>query len=112
MCRSAEQIQSLKSDSCYQSVNLACGLIPAMPLRAWEPHAPAGGGETRLVGTVIKFPDEGRIVRFGRDADESATIIILPVIRIERYADAYGEGLEPQTQPPADNGGRRRVRRR
>jgi hypothetical protein len=51
-------------------------------------------------------------VRFGRDADESATIIILPVIRIERYADAYGEGLEPQTQPPADNGGRRRVRRR
>jgi hypothetical protein len=51
-------------------------------------------------------------VRFGRDADECATIIILPVIRIERYADAYGEGLEPQTQPPADNGGRRRVRRR
>ena len=83
-----------------------------MPLRAWEPHAPAGGGGTRLVGTVIKFPDEGRIVRFGRDADKSATIIILPVIRIERYADAYGEGLEPQTQPPADNGGRRRVRRR
>ena len=37
-----------------------------------------------MVGTVIKFPDEGRIVRFGRDADESATIIILPVIRIER----------------------------
>ena len=69
-------------------------------------------GEKRLVGTVIKFRDEGRIVRFGRDADESATIIILPVIRIERYADAYGEGLEPQTQPPADNGGRRRVRRR
>ena len=72
---------------------------------------PAAGGK-RLVGTVIKFPDEGRIVRFGRDADESATIIILPVIRIERYADAYGEALEPQTQPPADNGGRRRVRRR
>jgi hypothetical protein len=66
----------------------------------------------RLVGTIIKFPDEGRIVRFGRDTDESATIIILPVIRIERYADAYGEGLEPQTRPPADNGGRRRVRRR
>src|SRR5260370_42023359 len=82
-----------------------------MPLRAWEPHAPAGGGGKRLVGTVIKFPDEGRIVRFGRDADESATIIILPVIRIERYADAYGEGLEPQTQPPADNGGRRPGRR-
>jgi hypothetical protein len=65
------------------------------------------------VGTVIKFPDEGRIVRFGRmDADESATVIILPVIRIERYADAGEESVEPQSPPPADNGGRRRMRRR
>jgi len=63
------------------------------------------------VGNIIKFPDEGRIVRFGRAdaADESATIIILPVIRIERYADPEAE---PHTHPPADNGGRRRVRRR
>ena len=112
MRRVAKQIQWLKTHPGLQSVNLACRLIHAMPLRAWELHAPAGGGGKRLVGTVIKFPDEGRIVRFGRDADESATIIILPVIRIERYADAYGEGLGPQTQPPADNGGRRRVRRR
>lgn len=69
------------------------------------------GRGMRLVGNVIKFPDEGRIVRFGRTdgADESATIIILPVIRIERYADAEAE---PQTHPPADNGGRRRIRRR
>jgi len=66
-----------------------------------------------LVGTVVKFPDEGRIVRFGRaDAQESATVIILPVIRIERYGDLADEGAEPQTPPPADNGGRRRVRRR
>ena len=65
------------------------------------------------MGNVIKFPDEGRIVRFGRDAaDESATIIILPVIRVERYADPQAEVAEPQTHPPADNGGRRRVRRR
>jgi hypothetical protein len=65
------------------------------------------------VGTVIKFPDEGRIVRFGRvDADESATVIILPVIRIERYADPIADNMEPQTPPPAENGGRRRVRRR
>jgi hypothetical protein len=65
------------------------------------------------VGNVIKFPDEGRIVRFGRDAaDESATIIILPVIRIERYAEPRAEEAEPRTHPPADNGGRRRVRRR
>jgi hypothetical protein len=64
------------------------------------------------VGIVIKFPDHGRIVRFGRDPDESATIIILPVIRIERFADSYGDSFEPQTQPPAESGGRRRVRRR
>lgn len=65
------------------------------------------------MGNVIKFPVEGRIVRFGRDAaEESATIIILPVIRIERHADPRFEDAEPQTHPPADNGGRRRVRRR
>ncbi|HYQ05920.1 MAG TPA: hypothetical protein VER26_02925 [Xanthobacteraceae bacterium] len=63
------------------------------------------------MGTVIKFPDEGRIVRFGRAIDESATIIILPVIRIDRYPDRY-DGIEPQTQPPAESGGRRRARRR
>jgi hypothetical protein len=70
-------------------------------------------GGTRLVGTVIKFRDEGRIVRFGRGAGESATIIILPVIRIERH-DSSAEGLEvePTTQPPAENGSRRRLRRR
>ena len=66
------------------------------------------------MGNIIKFPGEGRIMRFGRaDApDESATIIILPVVRIERYADASAEDAEPGTHPPADNGGRRRVRRR
>ena len=64
-----------------------------------------------LVGNVIKFPDDGRIVRFGRSgAEESATIIILPVVRIERYADTSAE--EPGTNPPADSGGRRRLRRR
>jgi hypothetical protein len=71
----------------------------------------AGGRGKRLVGTIIKFPDEGRIVRF-RAADESATIIILPVIRIERNADAYAGGLEPHERPPAESGGRRRARRR
>ena len=50
------------------------------------------------MGTIIKFPDEGRIVRFGRaDAQaESATVIILPVIRIERYAIRSAESAEPQ----------------
>jgi hypothetical protein len=64
------------------------------------------------MGDVIRFPDEGRVVRFGRNeaADQSATIIILPVIRVERYAVAESAG--PKSPPPADNGGRRRVRRR
>lgn len=68
----------------------------------------------RLVGTVIKFPDEGRIVRFMRadEADQSATIIILPVVRIERYPDSPLEAAEPYTRPPADKNGRRRARRR
>lgn len=66
------------------------------------------------MSNVIKFPDEGRIVRFGRldAAEESATVIILPVIRIERYGDAAAENAEPQMPPPATNGGRRRMRRR
>ena len=66
------------------------------------------------MGTVIKFPDDGRVVRFDRAeaADESATVIILPVIRIERYADPLTENAEPRTPPPTDNGGRRRMRRR
>jgi hypothetical protein len=44
--------------------------------------------------------------------DESATVIILPVVRIERHDELRAEDAEPRTHPPADNGGRRRVRRR
>jgi hypothetical protein len=68
-----------------------------------------------LVGDIVKFPEEGRIVRFGRAEaqDESATVIILPVIRIERYDGTVAENAGPQTPPPADTrGGRRRMRRR
>lgn len=65
------------------------------------------------MGNVIKFPDDGRIVRFGRaETDESATIIILPVVRIERLIDSPVDDVEPHTPPPTDNGGRRRMRRR
>jgi hypothetical protein len=74
----------------------------------------AGTRLAAVMGTIVKFPDEGRIVRFGRAdaADESATVIILPVIRIERHGEPGAEDAEPYTPPPADNGGRRRVRRR
>jgi hypothetical protein len=65
------------------------------------------------MGTVIKFPDEGRTVRFAHadGQDDSATVIILPVIRIERYADATLQNVEPRTEPPAGNGRRRRAKR-
>jgi hypothetical protein len=65
------------------------------------------------MGTVVKFPDEGRFVRFGRadGHEESATVIILPVVRIERHEPSI-EDAEPHSHPPAQNGGRRRVRRR
>ena len=94
-----------------RTVNLACRLIAAMPLTRIGASRSGRRQRKRLVGTVIKFPDDGRIVRFGRQADESATIIILPVIRIDRYPDSF-DGIEPQTQPPAANGGRRPARRR
>lgn len=88
----------------YQDADLfADRAIPCRLLRKW------------LVGTIIKFPDEGRVVRFGRAEaqDESATVIILPVIRIERYADPVVETAGPNSPPPAaSKGGRRRVRRR
>jgi hypothetical protein len=65
------------------------------------------------MGTIVKFPDEGRIVRFGRmDEADSAVVIILPVVRIERYDEPRLEDAEPQTPPPQQNGGRRRMRRR
>jgi hypothetical protein len=66
------------------------------------------------MGTIVKFPDDGRIVRFGRvdAAEESATVIILPVVRIERHDEPGASQAEPQTHPPAENGGRRRMRRR
>jgi hypothetical protein len=65
------------------------------------------------MGTILKFLDDGRAARFGGggSAEESATVIILPVIRIERY-ETRVEDAEPYMPPPAQNGRRRRVRRR
>jgi len=82
----------------------------------WGPP-PSGSGRVleRHMGTIVKFPEDGRIVRFGRAeaADESATVIILPVVRIERHHDMSGtDDVEPLIPPPAENGGRKRMRRR
>ena len=60
------------------------------------------------MGLVIGFPEQGRATRAGRVIGaraESATVIILPVIRIERYDDEPGEGTASRSQ-------RRRRRRR
>jgi hypothetical protein len=70
---------------------------------------------TGHMGTIVKFPEDGRIVRFGRAeaADESATVIILPVIRVERHDGlSVIDDVEPLIPPPPENGGRRRIRRR
>jgi hypothetical protein len=62
------------------------------------------------MGEVIRFPDEMGYARGGRHVGvttEPATVIILPVIRIERDPDG-SNGLEPHT---GNNPGRRRRRR-
>lgn len=61
------------------------------------------------MGEVIRFPEEVS-PRGGKYVDantESATVIILPVIRIDRHPDG-SNGLEPST---GNNPGRRRRRR-
>ncbi|HEX5212847.1 MAG TPA: hypothetical protein VFW22_14070 [Pseudolabrys sp.] len=62
------------------------------------------------MGEVIQFPDDAGYARAGRYVDaqtEPATVIILPVIRIERGTDG-SNGLEPNT---GNTPGRRRRRR-
>ena len=61
------------------------------------------------MGEVIRFPDEAGSLRGGRFADanaEPATVIILPVIRIERDPD----GSEGTTHSGTRSGRRRRRR--
>lgn len=66
--------------------------------------APGAGG---YMGTLIKFPDE-RVAGDERGGERGdATIIILPVIRIERGSDEPSGGCEPGTSAP----GRKRRRR-
>jgi hypothetical protein len=63
------------------------------------------------MGTVISFRPMLRSGRGSRSIarkSESATVIILPVIRIERYTDHPTMGLEPELS----SGARRRRRRR
>jgi hypothetical protein len=62
------------------------------------------------MGEIIVFPDVAGTARGGRHVDaktESATVIILPVVRIERGPDSSND-LRPT---PRSHNGRRRRRR-
>ena len=62
------------------------------------------------MGDVIQFPDEASYTRAGRYVDtttEPATVIILPVVRVECTPDGSND-LEPDT---GNASGRRRRRR-
>jgi len=66
------------------------------------------------MGTVIRFPGERRSARGGCDARgqrESATIMILPVIRIERTGEGPSDGLAPDNNTAAGRKRRRRTSR-
>jgi hypothetical protein len=63
------------------------------------------------MGTVVKFPESARIVRDVRTISSqpwSATVIILPVVRIERYYDAPSNQISTRS---GTRSGRKRRRR-
>ncbi|MBV9260282.1 MAG: hypothetical protein JO205_02810 [Pseudolabrys sp.] len=60
------------------------------------------------MGEVIRFPEDAGSARVGRYVDantEPATVIILPVIRIDRSPDGSNDA-----EPKTGNGRRRRRR--
>jgi len=66
------------------------------------------------MGTVINFQLAVRAARGSSlmaGTSESAAIIILPVIRIERYAEAPSGDLEPEAGSTARRRRRRRAHR-
>jgi len=65
------------------------------------------------MGTVIRFPDERRMNwNAGAHApSQSGSVIILPVIRIERHSDDTSNDIAPGAGTPQGGGRRRRGRR-
>jgi hypothetical protein len=65
------------------------------------------------MGIVIRFPDEKRMSwNGGAHAQlESASVIILPVVRIERHAEEAASDFAPEAGSPSRGGRRRRGRR-
>jgi len=65
------------------------------------------------MGTIIEFPADAAARRLGSSidgasADGMGTILILPVVRIERDSDGTSDGSGPEEG--AASGGRRRRR--
>ena len=76
-------------------------------------HASAATRESLIMGTIIEFPADAALRRpgptiAGGPREEMGTVVILPVVRIERQSDetSGGRGPEEGTAP-----GRRRRRR-
>jgi len=59
------------------------------------------------MGIVVAFPEARSAARDGVERDGSATVIILPVVRIERY----DEGPSGDLEPSSSSSGRKRRRR-
>ena len=71
----------------------------------------AACGEVGLMGMVIRFPLEERIAHDARRAVtliEPASIIILPVVRVERASDEPTGGCAPGSGNSPGRGRRRR----
>ena len=72
---------------------------------------PRGNKRERNMGTIIEFPAEAASRRLGMDGaprDGLGTVLILPVVRIEREAGETGDGRGPEEGAAP---GRRRRRR-
>ena len=62
------------------------------------------------MGIVIDFPVEQRVLARSVVSDaEAGTVIILPVVRVERGPDLPSDGIEPTSGTP---GGKRKRRAR
>ena len=59
------------------------------------------------MGTVITFPSERRSVGTPPEGHDGASVIILPVIRVERLGETPSDYFEPNSSSPR---GKRRKR--
>ena len=73
----------------------------------WQMRVEKGGAEGSM-GIVVAFPEARPVAHDGVERTVgSATVIILPVVRIERYDEGPSGDIEPSTAAP----GRKRRRR-